>query len=168
MKKVEITKHLLFTTGFIGLTFGVCTFARADSLKKYRERVFSIKDITNSLYSPTPSVIYKQSILPQFLFNIKEIIRIKVETARPSQITTWSIIGINALVFAAWRIPGLAGVMKKHFVHVRQFNIGTNSYTPSYSSNLCFFSSEWNTFYIQYDGFKFDDAFFPRITRIVY
>jgi hypothetical protein len=110
--KVEIKKHFLFTAGFIGTTFMAMAYRRHLAIKQYQEeQVFSLRNFTREFSKGT--ITFKPSYLPTIIFNIKEIIRVKLESATSSQKLTWSLIGINTLIFAAWRVPGLGPTMKR-------------------------------------------------------
>jgi membrane associated rhomboid family serine protease len=123
LRKVRIANHVAFSVGFIGTTIGIATYLRHESIwQDSKRRLFEFR-YKIPFSTKEPMILQqKPEYVPEFLFNIKEMIRLQIENARPAQKTVWTIMGINCLVFAAWRIPSLHSFMSRHFIHTPALN----------------------------------------------
>ncbi|KAI9100632.1 hypothetical protein DFS34DRAFT_592514 [Phlyctochytrium arcticum] len=112
-----ILRPALFTAGIVVASFGAASYYRAQERWKSQDiRSFiSLEQLFGSQRGFNQGS--GASWIPEPMLRVKGMIQDEWNRSRTSQRTVYAIIGLNALVFLAWRAPSLQSFMMRHFTH---------------------------------------------------
>nr|KAJ3419170.1 hypothetical protein HK105_007314 [Polyrhizophydium stewartii] len=170
---VPIVMPTLFTVGFVVVSFGVLSTLEADRrLKEHREAQARSRSEVESLLGsiglrwgdrgaggadePKGSgggsvAVGFKSPTPEFLVNIRDIIRDRWRRMTSAEQTTAAIIGVNTAVFLAWQIPALGRFMSTHFLRratsSRSYTLLTSAFSHHSLLHLAFNMIALNGFF---------------------
>ena len=142
--RIPVLRPILFTSGFVGVTFGACIYIRSEQVwqdhQNGRLTWSNTEDIFKKLFGKPSSsgLIHRQPTLldhiaPDFVLNLRDIVELKWEAADKSTKLVWGLIGLNVLVFGAWQIPRWSAFMTRHFLHVPGAGRSYTAFTASFS-----------------------------------
>lgn len=143
--QVKIFSPALFTSVFVGCTIGTCFYIRHKTIWQEHLESLDTKKQLDRIYKRIFRPVGDEPLLrhsSSVFVNIRDIFQLKFKNATSAEIVTWSLIGVNIAVFAAWRLPMLQGFMNRHFVHIpatgRSYTMLTSTFSHSSGMHLAF------------------------------
>ena len=135
-----IWNPILFTSGFVLVTFGVLSWQRSTTVwdEKMNSNLnrFSFSKLLDRFRKDirTPQSAQSSDLsVGEFFQDIKDMFTIHFKNKYSGEKLAIGLIALNTLVFLGWKVPGWYVFMDKHFVHNPKFNRSYTLFTSSIS-----------------------------------
>ena len=104
----KISKHLVFTIGSVGLTFGILSLVRSEN-RQYQATI--------SMQQRLRLALQKLNRDDSFFGKISRDLKHIWDQQSLGQKLAIGLIGVNAVIFGLWQIPRYSNFMHRYFVH---------------------------------------------------